>query len=84
MTKKAINTRSKVAKKKNIMIDINDQALDGIIQEVLKVHIAVVEQFKTENDPKILNFLVGQVMKTTRGKANASVVMEKIKEFTQK
>ena len=73
-----------VAKKKNIMIDINDQALDGIIQEVLKVHIAVVEQFKTENDPKILNFLVGQVMKTTRGKANASVVMEKIKEFTQK
>ena len=41
----------------------------------------VVEQFKQTGDSKILNFLVGQVMKETRGKANAGDVMAKIKSL---
>lgn len=71
------------AKRKNLIIDIDSSALDGIVKKVIENNASVVEQFKAENDPKILNYLVGQVMKETRGKANASDVMAKIKDMVK-
>ena len=71
------------AKARNLIIDIDTNALDEIVNKVVLNNAGVVAQFKAEQDPKILNFLVGQVMKETRGKANAGDVMAKIKELTK-
>ncbi len=68
------------AKKQGIMADLSSDVVMEVLNKVLMEKAEVVEQYKTEQDPKILNFLVGQVMKETKGKANAQEVMEKIKE----
>ncbi len=68
------------AKKQGIMADMSSDAVFEILDKVLQEKASVVDQFKQEQDPKILNYLVGQVMKETRGKANAQEVMEKLKE----
>lgn len=72
------------AKRLNLIIDIDNNALDNIVKNVVNNNPVVVQQYLTENDPKILNYLVGQVMKETRGKANAGDVMSKIKEIVNK
>ena len=68
------------AKKQGIMADLSSDIVFEVLDKVLKEKADVVEQYKAEQDPKILNFLVGQVMKETRGKANAQEVMEKLRE----
>ena len=69
-----------VAKQKGIMSDLSDDVVFGILDKIIAEKADVVEQYKKEQDPKILNFLVGQVMKETRGKASAQDVMERLKE----
>lgn len=68
------------AKKQGIMADLSNDFVLEILDKVLKEKADVVEQYKREHDPKILNFLVGQVMRETKGKASAADVMEKLKE----
>ena len=68
------------AKAMGIIVDISSDFVFEILDRVISEKAEVVEQYKREQDPKILNFLVGQVMKETKGKANASEVMEKLKE----
>ena len=68
------------ARAKGMMSDISSDFVQELIDKVLSEKADVVAQFKAEQDPKILNFLVGQIMKETKGKANAQEVMEKIKE----
>ena len=53
------------------MTDID--ALEGIIDEVVKNNTLQVQQFKDGNS-KLLGFFVGQVMKATNGKANPKQV----------
>ena len=69
-----------IAKEQGIMADLSDDFVMEILDRVIKEKANVVEQYREEQDPKILNFLVGQVMKETKGKANAGDVMEKLKE----
>jgi aspartyl-tRNA(Asn)/glutamyl-tRNA(Gln) amidotransferase subunit B len=53
---------------------VSDTAsLDGAIDEVLAAHSKQVADYRTGND-KVFGFLVGQVMKATRGKANPLMV----------
>ena len=68
------------AKKQGLLADLSDDFVVEVLNKVLEEKAQVVEQYKREQDPKILNFLVGQVMKETRGKASAQLVMEKLKE----
>lgn len=68
------------AKKMGIIVDISSDFVFEILDRIITERADVVEQYKREQDPKILNFLVGQVMKETKGKANASEVMEKLRE----
>ena len=68
------------AKKQGLFADLSDDFVMEVLNKVLDEKAQVVEQYKREQDPKILNFLVGQVMKETRGKASAQLVMEKLKE----
>jgi aspartyl-tRNA(Asn)/glutamyl-tRNA(Gln) amidotransferase subunit B len=50
-------------------------ALDTAVAEVLAAHPAQVAEFRAGKE-RVLGFLVGQVMKTTGGKANPQVVQE--------
>ena len=50
-------------------------AIEGMVDQVLAANPAQVEQFRVGN-PKVLQFLVGQVMKISRGKANPKLVSE--------
>ena len=68
------------AKRQGIMADLSSDIVFEVLERILTEKAEVVEQYKREQDPKILNFLVGQVMKETRGKANAQEVMEKLRE----
>ncbi len=49
--------------------------LEGLADEVLAGHPQAVERFRA-GDPKVLNFLMGQVMKRTQGKADPGLVRE--------
>jgi aspartyl-tRNA(Asn)/glutamyl-tRNA(Gln) amidotransferase subunit B len=49
--------------------------LERVADEVLAGNTAMVERFRA-GDEKVLNFLMGQVMKKTGGKANAAQVRE--------
>lgn len=72
------------AKRQDIMSDMSDDAVVTAVKQILAEKVQVVEQYLREQDDKILNFLVGQVMKLTRGKANALEVMRIIKEEINK
>jgi len=69
-----------LAKSKGIMSDLSDDFVFGIVDKIIAEKSDVVAQYKDTQDPNILNFLVGQVMKETRGKANAADVMDRIKD----
>ena len=68
------------AKKQGIMADLSSDIVFEVLDRILTEKADVVEQYKREQDPKILNFLVGQVMRETKGKASAADVMEKLRE----
>ena len=53
-------------------------ALERMIDDVLANHSRQVEQYKS-GKTAVLGFLVGQVMKASRGQANPSVVNELLK-----
>ena len=57
--------------------------IDGIVDEVLKNNLAMVEEFKSGKD-KAFNALVGQVMKASQGKANPAQVSSILKEKLSK
>ncbi|MBI4846117.1 MAG: Asp-tRNA(Asn)/Glu-tRNA(Gln) amidotransferase subunit GatB [Candidatus Omnitrophica bacterium] len=70
---------NEIVKKKNLS-QISDSALlEKIIAEVINEQTKVVEEVKSGKD-KALMFLVGQVMKKTKGKANPQIVNSFIKE----
>jgi aspartyl-tRNA(Asn)/glutamyl-tRNA(Gln) amidotransferase subunit B len=58
----------------------DEGALEKAIQEVLSAHADQVEQYR-QGKEKVFGFLVGQVMKTTKGKANPQVVNELLKKM---
>ncbi len=62
------------------LVQISDEGeLAGIVEEVLAAHPQVVDDYR-KGKKKALGFLVGQVMKRTRGKANPQVVNRMLEE----
>ena len=62
------------------LIQITDKgALDAIVEQVLSGNPKSVEDYRAGKD-KALGFLVGQVMKATRGKANPELVNRLLKD----
>ena len=51
-----------------------------MIDEVIAANPKQVEQYRRREDHRCLNFLVGQVMKATRGQANVALVTELFKQ----
>jgi aspartyl-tRNA(Asn)/glutamyl-tRNA(Gln) amidotransferase subunit B len=63
------------------LVQVSDEgALEKAIQDVLSAHADQVEQYR-QGKEKVFGFLVGQVMKTTKGKANPQVVNELLKKM---
>jgi aspartyl-tRNA(Asn)/glutamyl-tRNA(Gln) amidotransferase subunit B len=54
--------------------------LSGLVREVLDAHPEQVKQL-AEGRVQVLNFLVGQIMRRTRGKADAATVRELIQRY---
>ncbi len=70
---------AEIVKKKGL-VQISDQGqLEGIIAEVIANNPKSVEDYKNGKE-KAIGFLVGQVMKATRGKANPGMVNKLLKE----
>ena len=57
-------------------------ALDPIIEQVLAANAAQVAQYRAGKEG-LLGFFVGQVMRETKGKANAKAVNERLREKLQ-
>jgi aspartyl-tRNA(Asn)/glutamyl-tRNA(Gln) amidotransferase subunit B len=61
-------------------VQISDEgAIKTAVVDVLTANPAIVEELKSGRD-KVLGFLVGQVMKATKGKANPQLVNQLIRE----
>ena len=54
-------------------------AIDAIVADILSGHAATVAEYRS-GKTKTFGFLVGQVMKATRGQANAAVASAAIRE----
>ena len=65
----------KIATNKKMINDMSAGELYKIIDEILVNNPQVIPQYKTEPD-KILNFLTGQTMRQTKGKADSKLVRE--------
>ena len=71
-----------IATKENMINDISSGEIDKIIDEVIAANQKAVLDFATNPD-KVITFFVGQVMRATKGKANAgevrNILMNKLK-----
>jgi aspartyl-tRNA(Asn)/glutamyl-tRNA(Gln) amidotransferase subunit B len=73
------HTPSVIVKEKG-WVQISDEgALKKAVSEVLGANPAIVEELRNGRD-KVIGFLVGQVMKVTKGKANPQLVNQLIRE----
>ncbi len=73
---------SQIIEEKNLMQMEDDTELETVIQDILAKNQQSVDDFKAGKD-RALQFLVGQVMKETKGKANPAKAMELIKKSIQ-
>ena len=72
-------TPEQIVQEKGLIQVSNEVALDKIIGDVIEKNPTQVAQFK-EGKQQVLGFLVGQVMKTSGGKANPGKVNELLKK----
>ncbi|KKQ06903.1 MAG: Aspartyl/glutamyl-tRNA(Asn/Gln) amidotransferase subunit B [Candidatus Moranbacteria bacterium GW2011_GWF1_36_4] len=71
---------SQIIEEKNLMQMEDDTELEKVIHDILVKNQQSVDDFKAGKD-RALQFLVGQVMKETKGKANPAKAMEFIKKI---
>lgn len=71
-------TPEQLVKEKGLVQVSDEGQLNVIIEEVLAKHPAQVEQYRGGKEA-VLGFLVGQVMKASKGKANPGKVNELLK-----
>ena len=68
-----------IAKNKNLIQNSDTGALEAIVDEVIAANPGPWEQFKA-GEQKVLGFLVGQVMKASKGQANPPMVNDILKK----
>lgn len=74
---------SEIVKEKGLEQISDDSLLESIVKEVIEENPQAVEDFRA-GKKQAVGFLVGQVMKKTKGKANPQIVNKKIVEFLEK
>ncbi|MGE5280540.1 MAG: Asp-tRNA(Asn)/Glu-tRNA(Gln) amidotransferase subunit GatB [Deltaproteobacteria bacterium] len=70
---------AEIVKEKDLAQVSGEEALTGIVEDVIRNNAASVADFRAGKE-KALMFLVGQVMRLSRGKANPKVVGEILKK----
>jgi aspartyl-tRNA(Asn)/glutamyl-tRNA(Gln) amidotransferase subunit B len=70
---------SQIIETKGLLQVSDESVLKEVVQKVLDANLQSVEDYK-KGKQNALQFLVGQVMKETKGKANPGVVMELLKK----
>ncbi|MZH13455.1 MAG: Asp-tRNA(Asn)/Glu-tRNA(Gln) amidotransferase subunit GatB [Nitrospinae bacterium] len=74
---------SVIVEEKGLKQITDDKAIDEMVEGVLQANPIQVEEYKGGKE-KVLGFLVGQVMKTSKGKANPGAVNKLLKEKISK
>lgn len=69
----------KIVEEKGMAQVSDDSSLEGWAEEAIANNPKPVEEYKAGN-PASINFLMGQVMKASRGKANPGAVMQMLKQ----
>ena len=64
---------------KGLMQITDSSAIESLVDKILQLNSKQVEQYKNGKE-KVFGFLVGQVMKETKGQANPNLVNELLKE----
>jgi aspartyl-tRNA(Asn)/glutamyl-tRNA(Gln) amidotransferase subunit B len=72
-------TPALIVQEKGLLQITDESAITGLIDQVIAANPKVVEDYKNGKE-KALGFLVGQVMKQSRGKANPDAVNRILKE----
>ena len=72
-------TPKKVVEDEGMMQITDEGAIASIIDEVISENPSQVEQYDPQN-PKLLDYFVGQIMKKTKGKANPSSARSMMKD----
>ncbi|MBQ8749806.1 MAG: Asp-tRNA(Asn)/Glu-tRNA(Gln) amidotransferase subunit GatB [Clostridia bacterium] len=68
-------TAMELAKENNMLNDINADEVEEMVKKVIADNPKAVEDYKVNGD-KVLTFFLGQVMRLSKGKAQANVVRE--------
>ena len=68
-----------IVEEKGLKQITDSSAIEKIVAEVIQANPGQVEEFKGGKE-KVLGFLVGQVMKASKGKANPGMVNKLLKE----
>ena len=68
-----------IVDEKNLKQITDDNAIEKMIEGVLQANPSQVDEYKAGKE-KVLGFLVGQVMKASKGKANPETVNKLLKE----
>jgi aspartyl-tRNA(Asn)/glutamyl-tRNA(Gln) amidotransferase subunit B len=68
-----------VAKEQGMLDIVNDGEIEVLLEALIKENPSAVEKYKTTPE-RITPFFIGQIMKATRGKANAEMVEKLLKE----
>ncbi len=66
-------------KEQGLLIELDSRVLETAVREVLQEHTGTVEEYRNGKE-KVLGFLVGQVMRKMKGKANPGKINQLLKE----
>lgn len=66
-------------KEQGLLIELDSGVLETAVREVLQEHTGTVEEYRNGKE-KVLGFLVGQVMRKMKGKADPGKVNQMLKE----
>ncbi len=72
-----------IVKEKDIKQMANDDVIRDIVKSIVDKHPEVVTQYKS-GATRIIDYLVGQVMRETKGQANPDLTMKLMKEEIEK
>ena len=70
----------KIIEEKGLKVVSDTGEIEKICKKIIEENAGTVEDFKKGKD-QAFGFLVGQVMKETRGKANPTIVNEILRKF---
>jgi aspartyl-tRNA(Asn)/glutamyl-tRNA(Gln) amidotransferase subunit B len=70
----------KIAKEKNLIQNNNESDLKNISKKIIEANPDIVANYKSGKE-NVIMFLVGQVMKETKGSANPTLVQQLLKEL---